>query len=209
MKGTGDGQLLIGWSSTSGAHAPAYIRSKRDTSDANWSDWAQIYTTANKPTPADLGLQREYKSAVVDIYSSGISTGGSTLAADTYASHGKSYSLVSTKTATVIYKAAFPELKYGKYAICARMMSSNNTTTSNIARIEILQGTTVKKTVNLTGKSFTSTSNYSYIYTDFEYTGDVSAKQALSIQVSSLNISDITLKFDYASIEMMNPAVFL
>ena len=55
MKGGGDGQLLIGWSGTNGAHAPAYIRSKRDTSTANWSDWAQIYTTANKPTVSDIG----------------------------------------------------------------------------------------------------------------------------------------------------------
>ena len=55
MKGAGDGQLLIGWSGTSGAHAPVYVRSKRDTTDANWSDWAQIYTTANKPTASDVG----------------------------------------------------------------------------------------------------------------------------------------------------------
>ncbi|EHZ4944644.1 tail fiber protein, partial [Escherichia coli] len=33
----GEGELLIGWSGTSGAHAPAYIRSRRDTTDANWS----------------------------------------------------------------------------------------------------------------------------------------------------------------------------
>ena len=56
MKGTGDGQLLIGWSGTSGAHAPVYVRSRRDTSDADWSGWAQVYTSANKPTAADLGL---------------------------------------------------------------------------------------------------------------------------------------------------------
>ena len=56
MKGSGDGQLLIGWSGTSGAHAPAYIRSNRDTSDANWSGWAQIYTTAHKPSLTDLGI---------------------------------------------------------------------------------------------------------------------------------------------------------
>ena len=55
MKGTGDGQLLIGWSGTSGAHAPAYIRSRRDQTDANWSEWAQIYTTANKPSCNDIG----------------------------------------------------------------------------------------------------------------------------------------------------------
>ena len=56
MRGSGDGQLLIGWSGTSGAHAPAYIRSRRDTTDANWSDWAQIYTTAHKPSLTDLGI---------------------------------------------------------------------------------------------------------------------------------------------------------
>lgn len=55
LKGQGDGQLLIGWSGTSGAHAPVYVRSKRDVSEANWSDWAQIYTTAHKPTPSDIG----------------------------------------------------------------------------------------------------------------------------------------------------------
>ena len=56
MRGAGDGQLLIGWSGTSGAHAPVYVRSRRDTTDADWSQWAQVYTTANKPTAADLGL---------------------------------------------------------------------------------------------------------------------------------------------------------
>ena len=56
MRGTGDGQLLIGWSGTSGGHAPAYIRSRRDQADAPWSGWAQIYTTAHKPSLTDLGI---------------------------------------------------------------------------------------------------------------------------------------------------------
>lgn len=55
MKGSGDSQLLIGWSGTSGADEKAYIRSKRDVADANWSNWAQIYTTAHKPTYSDVG----------------------------------------------------------------------------------------------------------------------------------------------------------
>ena len=56
LKGMGDGQILVGWSGTDGAHAPVYVRSKRDnTSTANWSDWAQFYTTANKPTYSDVG----------------------------------------------------------------------------------------------------------------------------------------------------------
>ncbi|EJI9651537.1 TPA: phage tail protein [Escherichia coli] len=41
----GEGELFIGWSGTSGAHAPAFIRSRRDTTDANWSPWAQVYTS--------------------------------------------------------------------------------------------------------------------------------------------------------------------
>lgn len=55
LKGVGDGQLLLGWSGTDGAHAPVYVRSKRDTSTANWSGWAQVYTTAHKPTASDVG----------------------------------------------------------------------------------------------------------------------------------------------------------
>ncbi|EFW3766272.1 short-chain fatty acid transporter [Shigella sonnei] len=45
----GEGELLIGWSGTSGDHAPAFIRSRRDTTDANWSPWAQLYTSAHPP----------------------------------------------------------------------------------------------------------------------------------------------------------------
>ena len=56
LKGTGDGQILVGWSGSDGTHAPVYVRSKRDnTTTANWSQWAQFYTTAHKPTPADIG----------------------------------------------------------------------------------------------------------------------------------------------------------
>ena len=49
MTAVGEGELLIGWSGTSGAHAPAFIRSRRDTTDANWSPWAQLYTSAHPP----------------------------------------------------------------------------------------------------------------------------------------------------------------
>ncbi|EIT9127171.1 phage tail protein [Escherichia coli] len=49
MTAVGEGELLIGWSGISGAHAPAFIRSRRDTTDANWSTWAQLYTSAHPP----------------------------------------------------------------------------------------------------------------------------------------------------------------
>ncbi|MEG3795153.1 tail fiber protein [Escherichia coli] len=48
MKGasaSGEGELLIGWSGTSGAHAPVFIRSRRDTIGSEWSAWAQVYTS--------------------------------------------------------------------------------------------------------------------------------------------------------------------
>lgn len=50
MKGAsaaGEGELLIGWSGTSGAHAPVFIRSRRDNTDAAWSAWAQVYTSSD------------------------------------------------------------------------------------------------------------------------------------------------------------------
>ncbi len=49
LTGTGDGEILIGWSGVNGAPAPAYIRSHRDTADAEWSEWAMFYTTLNPP----------------------------------------------------------------------------------------------------------------------------------------------------------------
>ena len=57
LRGTGDGQVLVGWSGIDGGYAPVYVRSKRDnTSTAAWSDWQQFYTTGYKPTKADVGL---------------------------------------------------------------------------------------------------------------------------------------------------------
>ncbi|MDV2054610.1 phage tail protein [Salmonella enterica subsp. enterica serovar Uzaramo] len=49
LTGTGDGEILIGWSGVNGAPAPAYIRSHRDNAVAEWSEWAMLYTTLNPP----------------------------------------------------------------------------------------------------------------------------------------------------------------
>lgn len=55
LRGKGDGQIFVGWSGTDGAHAPVYVRSKRDNvTTANWSSWAQFYTSAN-PQPSVTG----------------------------------------------------------------------------------------------------------------------------------------------------------
>ena len=47
LKGAGDGQICVGWSGTSGARASAYLRSRRDTTDANWSSWYEIIDSGN------------------------------------------------------------------------------------------------------------------------------------------------------------------
>lgn len=54
IAGQGYGQLLIGWSGTTGAHADNYIRSLRDSAKETngWSDWAKILTSANYNTYA-------------------------------------------------------------------------------------------------------------------------------------------------------------
>ena len=54
IAGQGYGQLLIGWSGTTGAHADNYIRSLRDSAKGTngWSDWAKILTSANYNTYA-------------------------------------------------------------------------------------------------------------------------------------------------------------
>lgn len=69
----GEGELLIGWSGTSGAHAPVFIRSRRDSADAPWSDWAQVYTardsipgvntTGNQDTTGNAATATKLKTA--------------------------------------------------------------------------------------------------------------------------------------------------
>lgn len=69
----GEGELLIGWSGTSGAHAPVFIRSRRDTAGAPWSDWAQVYTardsipgvnaTGNQDTTGNAATATKLKTA--------------------------------------------------------------------------------------------------------------------------------------------------
>ncbi|EHL6027988.1 TPA: phage tail protein [Escherichia coli] len=85
VSATGEGELLIGWSGTSGAYAPAYIRSRRDTDDAQWSGWAQLYTTAHKPSAGDVGALP---------ISGGTITGGLTVDGEVVSRSAKGYRIV-------------------------------------------------------------------------------------------------------------------
>jgi hypothetical protein len=56
LGGAGGGELLVGWSGTTGGHADNYVRSRRDTGNI-WSPWAKILTDANiySYTPSTTG----------------------------------------------------------------------------------------------------------------------------------------------------------
>ena len=56
LGGGGGGELLIGWSGSTGAHAENYVRSRRDTGNT-WSPWARLVTDQNIASLAsNLGL---------------------------------------------------------------------------------------------------------------------------------------------------------
>ena len=40
----GECELFLGWSGTTGVHAPIYVRNRRDTTSSAWSDWKKVYT---------------------------------------------------------------------------------------------------------------------------------------------------------------------
>ena len=71
IKGTGDSQLLLGWSGNNGAHADNYIRSKRDTTDAPWSNWAKIWTDANFNPNDKANSNHSHTAGQVGAYTKG------------------------------------------------------------------------------------------------------------------------------------------
>ena len=104
LRGMGDGHILVGWSGTDGAHAPVYVRSKRDnTSTANWSDWAQFYTTANKPTASDIGAAA---SSHTHNYAGSSSAGGTANSVNGltfWTGTLSAYNALSSKSSTTVY----------------------------------------------------------------------------------------------------------
>lgn len=46
LGGAGGGELLVGWSGSTGGHADNYVRSRRDTGNV-WSAWAKLITDVN------------------------------------------------------------------------------------------------------------------------------------------------------------------
>lgn len=66
VHGSGSGQIVAGWSGTSGAVERLYYRNKRDTSDANWSPWKTVAFTDDKPATAGTADSATTSNGVKD-----------------------------------------------------------------------------------------------------------------------------------------------
>ncbi len=147
-------------------------------------------------------------NALVDINTPGRG-GQGTLENDLAASHGQCITATSTESSFCLYSGSFSEdLKYGHYALCARIKISTMTS-RDVLQLEVVNGSTVIKTVNISGAEFSSNSQYYYIYTTFVYEGDATNKYNLSFRLNTLVENGIKIYFDYAYISMIIPSVYL
>lgn len=146
--------------------------------------------------------------ALVDINTPG--RGGSgTVITDTSASHGKAVQITTSSSANYAsYTGNFSDVKFGHYAICARV-KTNNLTSSNLVQLKVLNGATEILAANFTGAQFGVANGYAYLYSTFKYESISSAKQILSFQLHTHKINGVQVTFDYAYISMIIPSVFL
>ena len=128
---------------------------------------------------------------------------------DTMASDGVSYQFTTTSTAQTIFSCDFSDVKFGTYALCARIRVGNNTYDSNILTLKVLRGSTelLSKTIKCT--NFTRSDNYCLLCASFNYDGTSSAKQPLTFKLDTTNYSGVKVYFDYAYITLITPAVYI
>ena len=146
--------------------------------------------------------------AILDINTPG--KGGSGIeVADNAASLGKAISITTSTSAKLVpYIGTFPDIKFGHYAICARI-KTNNLTSSNLVQLKLLNGSTEILAANFTGSQFDSTTGYSYLYSTFTYDANNGSKSPLSFQLHTHLVNGVTINFDYVYISMIIPSVFV
>lgn len=136
--------------------------------------------------------------------------GTGSLTADNLASHNKSYQLFTSASANyILYKNTFSDVKYGHYAICLRVKTSAKLS-ANLLQLKIFNGNSVISTTDFTGNHFDTTSDYSYLYAEFDYNSNGNTtKQPLSMELHTHLANSIKINFDYAYISMIIPSVYL
>ena len=134
-----------------------------------------------------------------------------TLVSDILSSNGECYSIkTSTSTNYCLYSGVFADVKYGHYALCARVRIGSTTSASELVQTKILNGTKEIAVTNFAGSVFSSSSQYYYLYSTFKYEGNAGQeKQPLSFQLHTHLVNGINIYFDYAYITMIMPSVFL
>lgn len=137
--------------------------------------------------------------------------GSGTLVTDVLASQGQCYNLTTSSSQNYcLYSGAFSDVKYGYYAICARVRIGKASTASSLVQLKVLNGSKEILVKDFPGSVFSSTSQYYYLYATFKYEGaSGTAKQPLSFQLHTHTIAGIPIYFDYAYISMIIPSVFL
>ena len=171
VHGSGSGQILAGWSGTSGAVERLYYRNKRDTSDANWSAWKTVAYTDDKPATA--GTADTAKK---------ISTSAGSATQPVYFKDGVPVATTYTLNKTVPADAKFTDTNTW------RGIQNNLTSDSADQSLSAAQGKVLKGLVDgKLGKTEKASS---------ATTADKATKLASSHTVSGG--SDITLSFNYA-----------
>ena len=168
--------------------------------------WEEVAELLQGPDISDLAFGN---FALIDNATEGCTSAGA-LTTDLMASNGKAYIATTTSSALNLFTATFPEVKFGKYSLCMRLKISANTSTSAVLTANILNGSTNILNKSILGTSFDKTDNYCYICTTFDYDGSSgSAKQPLQLNINTGTISGLEVRFDYAYITLITPAVYI
>ena len=207
-----------------------YVRTISDESQLSSSNWKQIQTDemflnfkeriedtlsehieeANqKFSELESLKKRSFDTFSVIDFNSDFTTAGTKIT-DSMASLGKAIQTTTTTSAKNLITANFSDVKFGKYALCLRLKVSSNTSSSSIFTANIMNGSSTILSKSILGTYFDSTSNYCYICTTFDYSGSSSsAKQKLQLKLNTGTVSGLEVRFDYAYISLITPAVYI
>ena len=207
-----------------------YFRTIFDESQLNFSNWKQAQTdemflnfkeeiedslsehieeTNDKFSKLESLIGRSFDTFSIIDFNSDFTTAGTEIT-DSMASLGKAIQTTTTTSAKNLITANFSDVKFGKYALCLRLKVSSNTSSSSVFTENIVNGSNTILSKPILGTYFDSTSNYCYICTTFDYSGSSSsAKQKLQLKLNTGTVSGLEVRFNYAYISLITPAVYI
>lgn len=163
----------------------------------------------NKFSELESLKEKSFDTFSIIDFNSDFTTAGTEIT-DSMASLGKAIQTTTTTSAKNLITANFSDVKFGKYALCLRLKVSSNTSSSSVFTANIMNGSSSILSKSILGTHFNSTSNYCYICTTFDYSGSSSsAKQKLQLKLNTGTVSGLEVRFDYAYISLVTPAVYI